>query len=139
MNIVESIAVGLFMGFATITYVPTIAAQPKCKGNSEVMAACYTVHGRLQLGADTVRLWLWPVGTKRYLGVTGGPVLDDAVAPIYPQNIKFDSNTEAIFGDFEVCPFTPERKGAMRLVCIESASHLVVKHWPKSASQKHEN
>src|SRR5271165_4119311 len=91
------------------TTIPVPAAQPKCKSNPHVIAACYTVHGRLKLGADTVRLWLWPVGTKRFLGVTGGPVLDDAIAPIYPANIRFDSNTEAIFGDFEVCPFTPER------------------------------
>ena len=58
------------------------------------------------------------------LGVTGGPILDDAIAPIYPQNLRFDSD-EPIFGDFEVCPFTPERKGAMQLVCIESAKRLV--------------
>jgi hypothetical protein len=62
------------------------------------------------------------------LGVTGGPILDDAIAPIViPQNMRFDSN-ESIYGDFEVCPFTPERKGHLQLVCIESATHLVVKH-----------
>jgi len=88
MNIVKRIAVDLLVGFATITYVPSIAAHPKCKGNPKVISACYEVHGRLQAGADTMRLWLWPVG---------------------------------------------------RLVCIESASHLVVKRWPPSASQKHEN
>jgi len=141
MNIARCIGVDLLfvVGCAAITRVPAIAAQPKCKGNPQVIAACYSIHGRLRLGADTVRLWLWPVGTKRFLGVTGGPVLDDAIAPIYPQSIKFDSDTEAIFGDFEVCPFTPEKEGAMRLVCIESASHLVVKRWSKPDSPKHEN
>jgi len=60
------------------------------------------------------------------LGVTSGPDLDDD--PIFPDNLNFDSGNRDIYGDFEVCPFTPERKGAMRLVCIESASHLVVRH-----------
>jgi hypothetical protein len=79
------------------------------------------------MGADTVRLYLWPVGTKRMLGVTGGPILDDAIDLIFPRNLEFDSAGEAIFGDFEVCPFTPERKGHLQLVCIESATHLVKK------------
>jgi hypothetical protein len=114
-----------------VVAAPLFAAQPRCKGNSDVVAACFNVHGRLSPGADTVRLRLWPAGTHSVLGVTGGPELDDSVAPIYPANISFDKDTEAVFGDFEVCPFTPERKGAMRLVCIESASHLVVKRYSK--------
>jgi hypothetical protein len=109
-----------------IAALPAFAAQPKCKENPKVIAACYSVHGRVSMGADTVRLWLWPVGTKRMLGVTSGPNLDDD--PIFPTNLNFDSSNHDIYGDFEVCPFTPEHKGAMRLVCIESASHLVVRH-----------
>jgi hypothetical protein len=105
-------SIALMLAFA----IPALAAQPKCKENPQVIAACYTVHGRLQLGAGTVRMWLWPDGTKRMLGVTGGPVLDDAIPPISPDNLRFDSDIEAIYGDFEVCPFTPEKEGTMRLV-----------------------
>jgi hypothetical protein len=107
--------------------IPAFAAAPKCKENPKVVAACYSVHGRASLAADTVRLYLWPVGTKRMLGVTGGPILDDAVDPIWPKNLKFNSSVNTIYGDFEVCPFTPERKGHLQLVCIESATHLVEK------------
>jgi hypothetical protein len=108
--------------------IPAFAAPPpKCEGNPKVIDACYTVHGRVTLGADTVRLWLWPIGTKRFLGVTGGPILDDADDPIFPENLKLNPG-DAIYGDFEVCPFTRERKGVMRFVCIESASNLVTKH-----------
>lgn len=66
------------------------------------------------------------------LGVTAGPRLDDANDPIFPRNLELSQDVEAIYGDFEVCPFTPERKGEMRLVCIESASHVVVKRYPSS-------
>ena len=105
--------------------IPAFAATPKCKENPKVVAACFSVHGRVSIGADTVTMYLWPVGTKRMLGVTGGPMLYDD--PIFPQNLKFDSNLDDIFGDFVVCPFTPERKGHLQLVCIESATHLVEK------------
>jgi hypothetical protein len=60
------------------------------------------------------------------LGVTGGPILDDAIDPIFPRTLKL-STGEDVYGDFEVCPFTPERKGHLQLVCIESATHLVEK------------
>lgn len=50
-------------------------------------------------------------------------MLDDAVAPILPSNLNLDP-TGDVYGDFEVCPFTPQRKGHLQLVCIESAAHL---------------
>ncbi len=107
--------------------VPAFAEQAQCKRNPKVIGACFSVHGRVSQGADTVRLWLWPVGTKRFLGVTAGPTLDDADEPITPSNLRFKDRGEEIYGDFEVCPFTPERQGAMQFVCIESASKLLVK------------
>jgi hypothetical protein len=112
--------------------IPALAGQPTCKGNPRIVAACYSVHGRLSRGADTVGLRLWPVGTKRMLGVTSGPKTDDADEPIWPVSLKFESGDEDIYGDFKVCPFTPERKGEMQLVCIESASRLVVKRQSSS-------
>ena len=113
--------------------IPAFAAPPKCKGNPKVIDACYSIHGRLTRGADTVVIRLWPVGTKRMLGVASGPDIDDANEPIWPKSLKFEHGDEAIYGDFEVCPFTPERNGEMRLICIESASHVVVKR--SSSSQ----
>jgi hypothetical protein len=101
--------------------------KPKCKGNPKVVGACYSVHGRLIPGADTIELRLWPVGTHRMLGVSDGPAINNAENPIYPKNIAFPNADETIYGDFEVCPFTSQRKGAMQFVCIESAAHLVVK------------
>lgn len=101
--------------------------KAKCKGNPKVVGACYSVHGRLNTGADTIQLRLWPVGTKRMLGVSDGPAINDAESPLYPKTIKFSNGDETIYGDFEVCPFTPKREGEMQFVCIETASHLVVK------------
>jgi len=35
-----------------------------------------------------------------------------------------------IFADFVICPFTPDEPGVMRLVCVDSASNVVVKKIP---------
>ena len=112
---------------ALFLVLPAFAAQPKCKGNPKVVDACYMVHGRINLGADTVRLRLWPVGSKRVLGIASGPFINDAEDPIYPVSLKLSSDAEAIYGDFEVCPSTHPKAGAMQMVCIESAEHVVVK------------
>ena len=62
------------------------------------------------------------------LGVTAGPVADDADEPICPKEmLNFVAGDEEILGDFEVCPFTPTRKGTMQMVCVQSASNLVTK------------
>ncbi|ABF41094.1 conserved hypothetical protein [Candidatus Koribacter versatilis Ellin345] len=100
----------------------------KCKGNSEVVGACYVVHGRMQYTNGTPNLRIWVAGTKHYLGVTARSEADDAETPIVPQyirekNLEFD---DYLHGDFEVCPFTKEKSGAMTMVCVESASKLVL-------------
>ena len=101
--------------------------KAKCRGNPKVVGACYSIHGRLNPGADTIELRLWPVGTNRIMGVSDGPAINDAEYPIYPKNLVFPHGDEIIYGDFEVCPFTSQRMGAMQFVCIESAAHVVVK------------
>lgn len=38
-----------------------------------------------------------------------------------------------VFGDYEVCPLTKQRVGEMQMVCVESASRLVLKNWNKES------
>jgi len=105
---------------AAILLVPQTASAQACKGRSEIVAACFTVHGRLSAynGAPTFRIWR--IGTRRILGVAGG---ED---PVMPPSLRAQAGFDAdLFGDYEVCPFTPERPGRMQMVCIESASRLV--------------
>jgi len=108
--------------------IPVFGEQPKCKGNPKVIAACYPVHGRATFGSGTPALRIWPIGTKRMLGVTAGPIADDADDAIVPKNLWIPKGAVAVYGDFEVCPFVSERKGFMQMVCVESASHIFVKY-----------
>jgi hypothetical protein len=60
------------------------------------------------------------------LGVTAGKIADDADDPIVPKQLVVDPS-KRVFGDFEVCPFTPERQGVMQMVCVESVKNFSVR------------
>jgi len=84
------------------------------------------------MGTPAHRIWV--VGTKRVLGITASASADDAEAPIAPHELLKTLNVapqnpygDFVFGDFEVCPFTTERKAEMQMVCVEKAEHLVGK------------
>jgi len=111
--------------------------KPTCKGNKKLVGDCFTVHGRMQAGNGTPSVRIWRVGTKRMLGVPEAPVDGDpdvASLPhlIYETNIR----DQAVFADFVVCPLTKEKPGEMQMVCVESATHLVLSGaWPQKKEQ----
>lgn len=113
-----------------LSYVPSAGAN-ECRDDPEVVGQCFTVHGRVAVGAD-MTTDLWPVGTKRLLGIQYPPesVRNRYAEPFIPENLKVVLNPEtAVFGDFVVCPFTTDVPGRLRFVCIQSASHLVARRW----------
>ena len=91
-----------------------------CKADPDIVDACFTVHGRLSAWNGSPTMRIWRAGTKRILGDHDDWPLPEELA----EHMGWD--VEA-WGDFEVCPFTKERPGAMQMVCIESASHVVYK------------
>jgi len=99
-----------------------LASPATCKGNHELVAPCFTVHGRLFAANGTPTFRIWPVGTKRLYGVSGAEdrgSLPECLAP----HIGFDKQ---LYADFVVCPFTHDRAGWMRFVCVESARNMTV-------------
>jgi hypothetical protein len=48
---------------------------------------------------------------------------------------KLDADV-ALFGDFEVCPLTKEEPEVMQMICIELASHLIVKHYQEAKTSR---
>jgi|SRR5580700_3365593 hypothetical protein len=92
-----------------------------CRKDSRVIAACFTVHGRLSNwnGNPTERIWI--VGTKRMLGLREGTSL-----PKVLEN-KLGSFDVEVYGDFEFCPFTAEKSGVMQVGCIAGVSNYQVK------------
>lgn len=104
------------------------ALRPQCKGNRELVEACFRVHGRAYFSNGTPSLRIWHLGTRDVLGVTQHAHADDAEEPIAPRNLidALDGFDHFVYGDFEVCPFTKKKRGEMQMVCVESATKLVV-------------
>lgn len=89
------------------------------------MDSCFTIHGRISIWNGSPSLRIWRIGTDRILGVL------DSENEIIPDNLakQLDGIGTEVFGDFEVCPFTKSRPGEMQMVCVQTASHLVTKHY----------
>jgi len=105
----------------------SIASDRRCRGNHALVDKCFTVHGRIFTANGTPDVRIWPVGTKRHLGVL--PPEREILPPCLRGQFGFAVRAE-IYGDFTVCPFTHNRSGEMRMVCVEEARHLVVEHFP---------
>jgi hypothetical protein len=106
------------------------APPPACKARADLSGRCFEVHGRLSLWNGAPSLRLWPVGTRRALGViadrTGDPDRDFASLPADVQHLLTGDQT-AVWGDYVVCPLTRPRPGRMQFVCIASARRLTAR------------
>jgi hypothetical protein len=128
MKIISSM---LFLLIAVSNFVSSQAgSQSKsCRARSDVVGKCFRVQGRLSVYNGTPSIRLWPIGTKRLLGVLDP--MDTANAPgpsILPASIagRLDADKD-VFGDFLVCPLTRAKPGRMQTICIESGRNLTVR------------
>ncbi|BAE49031.1 hypothetical protein [Paramagnetospirillum magneticum] len=117
----------------SLPLAPAGAGETACADSPMRVGECFTVHGRLTTcgGVPTARIWV--VGTKRVLGVVAAnshpagdhilpPSLDRAMASEIPCS-------RAAYGDFAVCPLSPDQPGVMRRVCLTDARKLVFRDW----------
>jgi len=103
-----------------------------CK-TPENATTCYWTRGRLSIYDGRPPLRLWKIGTTRILAIYSGPSIKrgdekDMMNPELPGNVRtiFKSSQDRIFGEFEVCPISPDKPGEMQAACIESAKGLFV-------------
>jgi len=85
---------------------------------------CFTHHGRLSSqNGITIRIWL--IGTKRSVGVDGE--LPQAIKDLEDPYLFLTSQQHSyLFGDFTMCPTSPDIPGHMRYVRLTAATNLVV-------------
>ena len=102
-------------------------ADKRCAGNLNLVGECFTFHGRLRPYNGNPTLRIWPAGTKRLLGVLCD---EDAIIPANLISVLSKGSNASwnrdFSGDYEVCPFTPEKAGSMQFVCVEKVTNLVV-------------
>jgi hypothetical protein len=119
------VAIG-FMAVMSVCGRPAVAAPSKPAG------PCFQVRGRLAIwnGAPAVRIW--PVGTRRMLGVhtpEGEGYGDDLMPVAVRAMVETAPEHTVVYGNYRVCPLTAERPGRMRIVYIARA-------WRLSAGQR---
>lgn len=98
-----------------------------CKSRKDLVGSCRVVHGRLMYYNGTPSFRVWVIGTNRLLGVREIEVADNPEYPLMPETIwaSVGMMDHEVYADFEVCPFTEQKPGAMQMVCIESAKNVV--------------
>ncbi len=103
---------------------------------------CYWTHGRLSFYSFNFTWLLWKIGTHRLLKICDEPTYlsrqstGDCGDPEFPANLQGIYATDQrrwkrdgghgeysppdVFGDFEICPLEPEKKGERQYACVES-------------------
>jgi hypothetical protein len=106
-------------------------------------AMCYWTHGRLSNYSVNFTWLLWKISANRLLKICDEPTYSsmqstgDCADPEFPANLErvYDADQRHwkmggghgeyfppdVFGDFQICPLEPERKGERQYACIESA------------------
>jgi hypothetical protein len=109
---------------------PASQSEPQsCRRRPDVVGKCFNVNGRLSVYNGTPSIRLWPVGSKRLLGVIDPNDTSNAPGPtVLPLSIKekLDWNKD-VYGTFLICPLTKSKPGRMQTICIESAKNLTVR------------
>ena len=101
---------------------PIAAAQICASSAPFFVGPCVTIHSRLQRGAGNVGVWIWPVGTKRYLGWAG-----KALRCSLPTKIEtLTDSGKTVYANIAIRPVSRSRPGHMQFVCIASADNIVV-------------
>jgi hypothetical protein len=91
-----------------------IDAKLGCRTNPALVAPCFELEGTVQAANGTPTFRIYKRGTNRILGISGGeqPIAPRCLAEVASFERKVD-------GKFIVCPFSPDRPGHMRMVCVD--------------------
>jgi hypothetical protein len=113
----------MWMAFVALLLAAPPAGPLQCKGNPALIGKCFTLHGRLRAYNGNPTFRIWPVGTRRIIGVTGARPGDP---PIMPDDLACGFSCD-VMADFEVCPFSESRPGVMQRACVEAAGNKITR------------
>jgi len=93
-----------------------------CLDHPQLAGACWNIRGKVTLWNGNPSVRIWPVGTKRILGVR------DADPMLIPGELAKSLSWEtASYANLRVCPLTAERPGHMQIVCVASVKDIEVR------------
>lgn len=125
--LIRIVTMALIFGGSVSASSPAVQVQKSCREHPQLVGKCFSVHGRLSSYNGNPSVRLWNLRTKRMLGISDQH-FNVAGYRNLPEDLatKLDGETN-IYADFLVCPFTYPRPREMRLVCVESARHVMWK------------
>lgn len=94
-----------------------------CKEHPMLSGPCFKLSGRMSFSNGNPSIRIWRVGTDRVLGISE----IEGFANVPDELVQQLSWETAMFADFTVCPFTDDKQGVMRLICVESAENISIK------------
>jgi len=118
------LALGLIAAPRASSQGDTVSVDQICASRDTVFVApCFPIRARLEPGGDNVAIWIWPVGTKRYLGYLG-----DGGSCALPRRLAaIMENDRVAYANIVVRPTARTRAGYMQFVCIASVSRITVR------------
>ncbi|HTY69245.1 MAG TPA: hypothetical protein VMH36_21510 [Alphaproteobacteria bacterium] len=124
---------------ACAVLVPLAAAaqDASCRLSARRVGACFTVHGRLSFTATSPEIRIWRVGTHHVLGILAPDGSDQQVLSekLLERLWSGRDLPGQIWGDYEVCPLSPDQPGKMQMACIADATKLFVERPHKDPAQ----
>jgi hypothetical protein len=102
--------------------IDRINANDGCRPNSALVGPCFEVQGRAFASNGTPSLRIAIKNTKRVLGVV--PPEDEIAPRCFRSEVTFKQD---VVGRFIVCPFSQEKAGAMRMVCVEEVRDAAIR------------
>ena len=114
----------LLMG---IGYAGDKPKNKSCKDHPKLSGPCFKVRGRMAFYNGTPSVRIWPVGTNRILGISQQSFYLEEYDNLPKELVNQLTWDTVMFADFTVCPFTDDRPGEMRLICVESAENISIR------------
>ena len=103
--------------------VKVAAGQQPWKCLEQPIEPCMKRHGRLS-SQNGIGLKIWIIGTTRMVAVAND---SSDLPPVLQKYLEITSDNHSyIFGDFEICPVTPDKPGHIRHACVAGAEKIVV-------------
>ena len=111
------------------------AIDPKdgCRSNPALVGPCFEVQGRAFASNGTPSLRVAIKDTKRVLGVL--PSENEIAPKCLRREVTFKQN---VVGRFTVCPFSRDKAGTMRMVCVEEVRDAAVRVIAPTGEDPHE-
>ncbi len=104
------------------------AQDASCRLSARRVGECFTIRGRLSFAPESPEIRLWRVGTSRVLGILAPDGSDEGVlSEAMLERLWGGGDLPGrIWGDFEVCPLSPDQPGRMQMACLAGATKLFV-------------